>query len=382
MLDEPRLLDYLNDAPKTLQRHLRKTRAAAKQMNWALTSLLQHKESPWRGLEVRASLVEHGAVRFLEIMKAGIAIGKFSQVHVDEFAKLLDNLHRLYMDIFERRGQELLRSAIGAELLVVHLLPDSGGRLPDGTRVQLQELKSRPDLNGKGGTINGWDFSLQRYTVEIDKEDSKNTDKLLPSNPDFMGLEDVEDAAADADDDTTALQLAVPKKLMALPKNVHVDLDPPKKRLEGLLKDWTSWMTRPHSVSASQDAEAVAAALEAPLKQMKDHLHDAASALSLGAAGGADLIDFDCREALQNARNLAAKLLGEEPEEPGAPPPMNEPAPTLAVQGDAVSQALKEAAEVAAASLELKAALKDGKEEKRKKSRSRSRKRRRRRSSS
>merc|ERR1719221_866931 len=137
-------------------------------------------------------------------------------------------------------------------------------------------------------------------------------------------------------------------------------------------------MTRPHSVSASQDAEAVAAALEAPLKQMKDHLHDAASALSLGAAGGADLIDFDCREALQNARNLAAKLLGEEPEEPPLPPPMNEP-PAALVPHDPVQQALKEAAEVAAASLELKAALKD---DKKKKSRSRSRRRRRKRSSS
>jgi len=376
---EPMIMDYLNENPKTVQRHLRKTRTAVKQMNWAMTTLLQNKDSPWRGLEVRGSLVEHGSAKFLEIMKSGIAIGKFSQVHEEDFGKLLDNLHRLYMDIFERRGQELLRGAIGAERLVVHLLPDSGGRLPDGTRVQLQELKSRPDLNGKGGTINGWDFSLQRYTVEIDKEDSKNTDKLLPSNPDFMGLEDVEDADDDGGDDTTALQLAVPKKLMALPKNVHVDLDPPKKRLEGLLKDWTSWMTRPHSVSASQDAEAVAAALEAPLKQMKDHLHDAASALSLGAAGGADLIDFDCREALQNARNLAAKLLGEEPEEPPAPPPMNEPPPAIVpFKDDPMSRVLKEAAEVAAAGIEIK----QRKSRSRGRRKSRSRRRRRRRSSS
>jgi len=36
-----------------------------------------------------------------------------------------------------KRGQELLRAAIQAELPVVHLLPESGGRLPDGTKVIL-----------------------------------------------------------------------------------------------------------------------------------------------------------------------------------------------------------------------------------------------------
>merc|ERR1719436_2055359 len=113
-----------------------------------MTSLLQHKDSPWRGLEVRASLCEHGANKLLEIIKSGIAIGKFSQVHEDEFAKVLDNLHRLYMDIFERRGQELLRAAVNAESQVVYVLPESGGRLPDGTRIVIQDLKARPDLNG------------------------------------------------------------------------------------------------------------------------------------------------------------------------------------------------------------------------------------------
>merc|ERR1712203_1043783 len=129
--------------------------------------------------------------------------------------------------------------------------------------------------------------------------------------------------------------------------------------------------------------EAVAAALGPPLESMAGYLQEAASAVSTGAAcgkDGADLIAFECREALQGARNLAAKLLGEEPEEPAAPPPINEP-PTALVASDPVSQALKEAAEVAAASLELKASLTDAKDKK-KKSRSRSRRRRRKRSSS
>merc|ERR1711920_286385 len=146
-------------------------------------------------------------------------------------------------------------------------------------------------------------------------------------------------------------------------------------RLEGLVKQWNVWRRRPRSVSASQDAEAVANALGPPLESMAGYLQEAASAVGTGAAcgkDGADLIAFECREALQGARNLAAKLLGEEPEEPALPPPMNEP-PQAVVPLDPVQQALKEAAEVAAASLELKAALKDGKDEKKKKSRSRSR---------
>merc|ERR1719469_306758 len=58
MLEEPKLMNLLNGSPKTLQRHFRKTRTAVKQLNWAMTSLLQSKESPWRGLETRAAIVE------------------------------------------------------------------------------------------------------------------------------------------------------------------------------------------------------------------------------------------------------------------------------------------------------------------------------------
>jgi len=377
MRDEPKISELLAESAKTVQRHLRKTRTAVKQMNWAMTALLQHKDSPWRGLEVRGSLVEHSSVKFLEIMKSGIAIGKFGQLHENDFAKLLDNLHRLYMDIFERRGQELLRSAVNAELQVVHILPESGGRLPDGTRILIQDLKSRPDLNGRGGTITGWDFPLQRYTVEPDKEEMKNPDKLLPSNPDLMAVEDFEDD--DDEEQQTALQLTIPKKLMVLPKNVSVNLDVPKRRMEELVKMWMAWMKRPRSVSASQDAEAVAAALGPPLESMANYLQEAASALSAGVAGGrdgADLIAFECREALQGARNLAAKLLGEEPEEPPPPPPMSEPLPAIVPYKaeDEHTRRLKEAAEVAAAGIEIK--------KKSPKKRSRSRKRRRRRSSS
>mmetsp|Transcript_17591 Transcript_17591/g.30652 ORF Transcript_17591/g.30652 Transcript_17591/m.30652 type:complete len:201 (+) Transcript_17591:210-812(+) len=175
------------------------------------------------------------------------------------------------------------------------------------------------------------------------------------------------------------IELAVPKKLMVLPKNVLVDLHPPKKELDSLVKDWNVWRKRPRSVSASQDAEAVAAALGPPLESMANFLQDATQAVGTGLATGKDgveLIADECRQALSNARNLAAKLLGEEPQEPPKPPPLNEPAPALVpFQGETVSQALKEAAEVAQASIELN---KDKKEKKR----SRSRKRRRKRSSS
>jgi len=392
ILEEMKLLEFLNDSPKTVQKHLRKVRTALKQMNWAMTSLLQHKDSPWHGLEAKSSLAEHGVVKLLEIIKSGIAFGKFSEVHEEEFSKLLDNLHRLYMDIFEKRGQELLRGAIQAELAVVYLLPESGGRLPDGTRVTLQDLKARADLNGKSGTISSWDYSLQRYTVELEKEEAKkDSGPQLPSNPDLLALDDVED---DDDDQEEENKADVPKKIMVMAKNALVDLEPPRKKLEALVKDWNAWRKRPRSVSASQDAEAVAAALGPPLESMASYLQEAASAVGTGSAcgrDGADLIAFECREALQGARNLAAKLLGETPEEPPPPPPLNEPPPTLvpvAGSGDAVSQALKEAAEVAAMGIEIKQDSKKksrsrGRRKKsRSRSRSKSRKRRRKHSSS
>merc|ERR1712190_419505 len=197
-----------------------------------------------------------------------------------------------------------------------------------------------------------------------------------------MQADDVDDEDDAAGEDNKPIQ-NIPKKIMCLPKNTLVDLNVPRLRLEGLVKQWNTWRKRPRSVSASQDAEAVASALGPPLESMAGYLQEAASAVGTGAAcgkDGADLIAFECREALQGARNLAAKLLGEEPEEPALPPPMNEP-PQAVVPLDPVQQALKEAAEVAAASLELKAALKDD-GEKKKKDRSRSRRRKRKRSSS
>merc|ERR1712072_1547926 len=89
-----------------------------------------------------------------------------------------------------------------------------------------------------------------------------------------------------------------------------------------------------------------------------------------------------CRDALQNARNLAAKLLGEEPKEPPPPPSLKEaPAPLVAVTPlDPAAQALKEAAEVAAAGIEIKQPK--PKRSRSRKKRSRSRRRRRRSSSS
>merc|ERR1740120_13204 len=192
----------------------------------------------------------------LDIIKSGIAVGKFSEVHEEDFAKLLDNLHRLYMDIFEKRGQELLRAAIQAELTVVHLLPESGGRLPDGTKVILQELKSRADLNGKRGTIMGWDYALQRYTVEIDKEEGAGKRQAI-QNPDMLGIGDLEDQDDDDEEEQNQMALAIPKKLMLVPKNALVDLAPPARKLEDMVKNWNSWRARPRSVSASQDADAV-----------------------------------------------------------------------------------------------------------------------------
>lgn len=380
ILEEPKAMEMLNDNAKTVQRHLRKIRAAVKQMNWAMTSLLQHRESPWRGLEVKASLVENGIVKMLEIIKSGIAFGKFNEVHEAEYAKIIDSVHRLYMDLFERRGQELLRSAIAAELMIVYLLPESGqkGRLPDGTRVTLQGLVGRADLNSKGGTISGWDYALQRYTIEVDQQEAKK--EAAPTNPDLLQLDDMEDADVDEDEGGQE-KLAIPKKLMLMPKNAQVDLNPAKKKLDGMVKDWNAWRGRPRSVSATQDAEAVAAALGPPLESMANYLREALSGVSTAAAcpDGFDLVADECREALASARNLAAKLLGEEPQDPPPPPSLTEPPKPIVLLTplDKEQQALKEAAEMAAMSIVIKAP-----EKKKKRSRSRSRKRRKRSSSS
>jgi hypothetical protein len=385
MHDKPMVAEWLAESPKTVQKSLRKLRTAVKQMNWAMTALLKSKDSPWRGLEVKAGLVEHGIIKLLELIRSGLAFGKFTETHEEEFAKLLDSIHKLYMDLFEKRGQELLRGAISAELDVVYKLPESEGRLPDGSRVMLQDLGARKDLNGKAGHITGWDYALQRYTVTLEREEKKLTNPQLPSNPDMLGAEDDFDADED-DDDADKTELAIPKKLMVLRKNVSVDLEPSAKKLQQLVKDWNAWRKRARSVSATQDAEAVAAALGPPLESMANFMQEAASAVSTASAcgkDGADLIADECREALQNARNLAAKLLGEEPKEPPAAPPLNEPAPVLAVVAplDPAAQALKEAAEVAAAGIEIKPA-KANKRSRSRKKRSRSRRRRRRSSSS
>lgn len=55
----------------------------------------------------------------------------------------------------------------------------------------------------------------------------------------------------------------------------------------------------------------------APPRSMSNFLQDAAQAVGTGSAtgrDGAELIADDTRQALANARNLAAKLLGEEPQ--------------------------------------------------------------------
>merc|ERR1712110_998014 len=214
---------------------------------------------------------------------------------------------------------------------VVYLLPESEGRLPEGSRVVLQGLQSRGDLNGKGGTVVGWDYALQRYSVEVDQKKEEKEGSNVVANPDLLNADDL-DADADEDEDQQKVELAIPKKLMLLPKNALADLKPAKARLEDLVKDWNSWRSRPRSVSATQDAEAVAAALGPPLESMAGYLKEAASAVATAAAcgpDGADLTAFACREALQGARTLAAKLLGEEPKEPPAPPSLNEPPPAI-----------------------------------------------------
>jgi len=380
---KPKAAEWLAESPKTIQKVLRKLRTAVKQMNWAMTTLLKDKDSPWRGLEVKASLTEHGIIKLLELIRSGIAFGKFSEVHEEEFQKLIDSIHKLYMDLFERRGQELLRGAINAELDVIYKLPESEGRLPDGSRVMLQDLVSRADLNGKYGSVAAWDYSLQRYTVELEREEKKLTNPNMPSNPDMLGMEDDMD---DEEEDGDKAQLDIPKKLMVQRKNVQVDLDPSAKSLQQLVKDWNKWRKRARSVSATQDAEAVAAALGPPLESMANFMQEAATAVSTASAcgkDGAELVAEETREALSNARNLAAKLLGEEPKEPPAAPPLNAPlAPVVpVVQLDPAAQALKEAAEVAAAGIEIKQP-KQSKRSRSRKKRSRSRKRRRRSSSS
>lgn len=380
---KPKVAEWLAESPKSIQKHLRKMRTAVKQMNWAMTSLLQNKDSPWRGLEVKASLVEHGIIKLLELIRSGLAFGKFTEVHEEDFTKLLDNIHKLYMDLFERRGQELLRAAIASEIDIVYKLPESEGRLPDGSRVMLQELGARADLNGKAGYISAWDYSLQRYTVELDREEKKLTNPTLPSNPDMLGMEDDFDADEE-EEEQEHTKLEIPKKIMVLRKNVNVDLEPSAKHLAQLVKDWNAWRKRARSVSATQDAEAVAAALGPPLESMANFMQEAASAVSTASAcgkDGADLIAEETREALSNARNLAAKLLGEEPKEPPPAPPLNAPAaPLVAIAPlDPAAQMLKEAAEVAAAGIEIK---QDKKPDKKNRKRSRSRRRRRRSSSS
>lgn len=384
MYTKPKVAEWLAESPKTIQKILRKLRTAVKQMNWAMTALLKDKDSPWRGLEVKASLLEHSIIKLLELIRSGLAFGKFSETHHEEFGKVLDGIHKMYMDLFERRGQELLRGAINAELDVVYKLPESEGRLPDNSRVILQDLGARADLNGKPGIISGWDYALHRYTVELEKEDKKLTNPNMPSNPDLLGAED--DVDADEEEDEQPAGLAIPNKIMVLRKNVSVDLEPCARSLQSLVKDWNSWRKRARSVSATQDAEAVAAALGPPLESMANFMQEAASAVSTASAcgrDGADLIADECREALQNARNLAAKLLGEEPKEPPPAPPLNQPPPTLAVVAplDPAAQALKEAAEVAAAGIQIKQ-VKAAKRSRSRKKRSRSRRRRRKSSSS
>merc|ERR1712070_728472 len=122
--------------------------------------------------------------------------------------------------------------------------------------------------------------------------------------------------------------------------------DPSAKSLQQLVKEWNAWRKRARSVSATQDAEAVTAALGPPLESMANFMQEAATAVSTASACGkvgAELVAEETREALSNARNLAAKLLGEEPKEPPPAPPMNAPAaPLVAIKPlDPAAQALK-----------------------------------------
>merc|ERR1719379_909616 len=137
----------------------------------------------------------------------------------------------------------------------------------------------------------------------------------------------MEDDMDDEEEDGDKAQLDIPKKLMVQRKNVSVDLEPCARKLQQLVKDWNGWRKRARSVSATQDAEAVAAALGPPLESMANFMQEAATAVSTASAcgkDGAELVAEETREALSNARNLAAKLLGEEPTEPPPAPPLNE----------------------------------------------------------
>lgn len=202
----------------------------------------------------------------------------------------------------------------------------------------------------------GWDYALQRYNVEVDQNENKK-DGAVVANPDLLNADDM-DADAEEDENEQKVELAVPKKLMLLPKNAQADLGPAKLKLEGLVKDWNGWRSRPRSVSATQDAEAVAAALGPPLESMAGYLRDACSGVATAAAcpDGLDLVADECREALAGARNLAAKLLGEDPKEPPPAPSLSEPPPTIVPFAplDPAAQALKEAAEVAAMGIQIK----------------------------
>merc|ERR1712137_772614 len=101
-----------------------------------------------------------------------------------------------------------------------------------------------------------------------------------------MQADDVDDED-DAGEDNKPIQ-NIPKKIMCLPKNALVDLKVPCGRLERLVKSWNEWRRRPRSVSASQDAEAVAAALGPPLESMAGYLMEAAAAVGTGSACGRD----------------------------------------------------------------------------------------------
>merc|ERR1711865_635266 len=215
-------------------------------------------------------------------------------------------------------------------------------------------------------------------------EEKKLMNPQLPSNPDMLGMED--DVDADEEEEDKSAGLDIPKKIMVLRRNVLVDLEPSAKKLQQLVKEWNQWRKRARSVSITQDAEAVAAALGPPLESMANFMQEAAAAVATASAcgkDGAELIAEETRDTLRNARNLAAKLLGEEPEEPPPPPPLNAaPAPLVAVAPlDPAAQMLKEAAEVAAAGIEIKQPAQK-KRSRSKKKRSRSRRRRKRSSSS
>merc|ERR1712224_927954 len=89
--------------------------------------------------------------------------------------------------------------------------------------------------NGKGGTVTGWDYALQRYSVEVDQKEKAEKDSAMVSNPDLLNADDID---ADEDEEQQQVELAIPKKLMLLPKNAQADLAPAKTRLDNLVKEW------------------------------------------------------------------------------------------------------------------------------------------------